>query len=710
MSGLKVRLTRIAVILPLVMVALTLVASLAVGVVGYYNGQAGLTMAVQKELESQVSARVRLLNLKLQNTLAQLDSLVQSEGAGMMSQITIPRIAGQVSPEKHYFSAPRTVGERESLDGSALKSIYSYRHSQYHATFLANLRNTGLGEIYIVNKSGDVVYSVTKSVEFFGNVSDEDLLTTPLNALFVALRSGNSSKGTQLISAFISYQGEPALFVAKRIFTTDSTGTPQFTGVMAFRLNVSFFDTVLSERLGDTGQLFLSDENGLVLSSLPRSKLATALIANRPYRVLKAAQTGASFDIEPSDKGDMTVAAAPIRFLGATWFVVAEQTAYESFAAVDRMATGMIIGTLIVLGVACAVAGLFARSISRPVSRMTQVMRAFAEGQYDVKILGTKRTNELGDMARSVEVFRDAMMQRERLLAEQNASAGASEHRRQTLERLIESFRHETAADLVTVAAINIQLGATASALDSIAYDALGKAASATTAAEGASSNVNTVAQAATELFRSIEEISQQVGRTNEIVSRAADTADSASSKIAVLATAAQEIGNVVSLIQQISEQTSLLALNATIEAARAGEAGRGFAVVAQEVKALSGQTSNATAQISQRIAAVQCSTQEAVDAINEINGIMGVVSSFTASIAAAVMEQGAATSEISRNVAHAATGASTVLRNIQAVSAASASATRAATEVAGASVAVGEKGFELKARIEAFLGNVAAA
>jgi methyl-accepting chemotaxis protein len=416
MRGLKSRLTRISVILPLVMVALTLVASVAVGLVGYYNGQAGLTVAVQRELESQASARTKLLDLKLQNTLAQLDSLAQSEGAGLMSQVTIPRIDGQVPPEKVYFSAPKTVEQRESLDGAELKSIYTYRHSQYHGTFLANLRNNGLGDIYIVNAGGDVVYSVTKSDEFFGNVSDEVLNSTPLNALFGAL--GGSPAGTQLISAFGAYQSKPVLFLAEPIFAKDSAGTPQFSGIMAIRLDVGFFDSVLSDRLGDTGQLFMSDENGLVLSNMPLSKEPSALTAKRPYEVLKLAQTGMAFGVEPSNQGDVMVAAAPLRFLGTTWYVVAEQTSVESLAAVRQMATGMMLGTLIVLGAAGVVAILFARSITKPVSRLTQVMKTLAEGQYDVEVPGTKRTNELGEMARAVEVFRENGLKVEGLTAE----------------------------------------------------------------------------------------------------------------------------------------------------------------------------------------------------------------------------------------------------------------------------------------------------
>jgi methyl-accepting chemotaxis protein len=374
---------------------------------------------------------------------------------------------------------------------------------------------------------------------------------------------------------------------------------------------------------------------------------------------------------------------------------------------IDRIVYGCLGAVMFLL---VLLASLVSRSITRPLAMLSGAMQKLGEGDVAIEIAGTDKRNEIGAMARSVVVFRDAIRERQRLSESESDGILASNRRRESVEHLIDAFRSETAADLVAVAAINEQLASTADTLTTIAHDTSAKAGTAAKAADVASANVSTVASAAQELARSIEDISQQIGRTNEIVGRASTAADAASGKIAALSGAADEIGTVVSLIQQIAEQTNLLALNATIEAARAGDAGRGFAVVAQEVKALSGQTSNATAEIGNRIAAVQRSTQEAVAAIDEIASIMHDVSNFAAYIASSVVQQEAATSEISRNVSEAADGAASVLSNILAVDAATDTSTKTAGEVAMASRAVGEKGGHLKARIEVFLERVAAA
>jgi methyl-accepting chemotaxis protein len=376
-------------------------------------------------------------------------------------------------------------------------------------------------------------------------------------------------------------------------------------------------------------------------------------------------------------------------------------------AFISKVVYGLIVGvSLLFLAFGLAIS----RSIVKPLGALNAAMRKLGDGNTSIEVQGTETNNEIGAMARAVIVFRDAMRERERLSSSEASNWAASESRRKAVEQLIGTFRTESESDLLAVASINDQLGATATSLGQIADEATAKAASAAGSAEDASVNVTTVAAAATQLSRSIEEISQQVGRTNEMVSRASHVADAATDKIGNLAGAAQEIGKVVSLIQQIAEQTNLLALNATIEAARAGEAGRGFAVVAQEVKALATQTSQATAEIGSRIAAVQGSTQDAVAAIDEIAKIMKDVSHYATSIASAVLEQEAATSEISRNVAEAAEGSNSVLKNIVEVNAAALGTTRAASEVSRASAAVGDKGMELRQRIETFLKGVAAA
>jgi len=174
------------------------------------------------------------------------------------------------------------------------------------------------------------------------------------------------------------------------------------------------------------------------------------------------------------------------------------------------------------------------------------------------------------------------------------------------------------------------------------------------------------------------------------------------------LANAAQKIGDIVKLIQQIAGQTNLLALNATIEAARAGEAGRGFAVVASEVKSLAVETAKATNEIAGQISAVQASTKGVVEAIHGIEKCIGEINASASDVAASIEQQSAATSEISRNVASAAQETNKVAAMLDEVANAAVSTRASAEVVLSASHAVESAVGNIRGEVDQFLRNVA--
>ncbi len=371
-------------------------------------------------------------------------------------------------------------------------------------------------------------------------------------------------------------------------------------------------------------------------------------------------------------------------------------------------AIAVVAGIMTAISIA---AGIFIfRRMLFPVKRLAEVVHDLAGDEEIDQVPYTSRGDEIGNMARAMEVFREAREERTKLLSEQDRQRGEADSRQLAVDKLIGEFR-ETATGVITHLSERAgDMQSTAQALTGVAEATSGRATAASAASEEASSNVQTVASAAEELSASIEEIAQQIGKTTEVVQKANTVTEDTNQKVGGLAEAAQRIGDVVSLIQDIAEQTNLLALNATIEAARAGELGKGFAVVASEVKELAGQTAKATEEIGQQVASIQSSTNGAVEAIGMIAEIMGEVDQFTAAIAASVEQQGSATGEISRNVQQAAVGTREVAENVSGVTASIDETSQAASQVFSASHELNDSAERLKEEVGTFLSRVAAA
>jgi len=338
-------------------------------------------------------------------------------------------------------------------------------------------------------------------------------------------------------------------------------------------------------------------------------------------------------------------------------------------------------------------------------------MDELAKGNLAVDIPFVDRTNEIGRIARSLQVFKDHLVETTQLRSEQEEmKTRSAEERRTVMARIADDFERSIGGVIRETATAADELQNSASSMSTIAVGTTDQSGKVAAAAEQTASNVQTVAASAEELSSSIQEIARQVTQSSSIAQSAVGQASRTEAMVGRLVEASQKIGEVMALIQTIAGQTNLLALNATIEAARAGEAGKGFAVVATEVKALSSQTAKATEDITSQIQAIRDATGSTVEAIREIGTTIGQMNEITGSIAAAVEEQGAATNEIARSVQQAAQGAQGVMQNIAGVREASVQVDAAATLVLNAAARLTSQSEQLETETGKFLGNIRAA
>jgi methyl-accepting chemotaxis protein len=381
----------------------------------------------------------------------------------------------------------------------------------------------------------------------------------------------------------------------------------------------------------------------------------------------------------------------------------------EIDAGISRTAMWLTLLGAFTLMLAGIGAWVIAKSVVRPIVKITRLTEEVASGNAGVAIPFGGRKDEIGALARSISIFQKAMSINEELTRKVRADAEGKLQRQDQVSQEIARFSTEVETTIAELGRISDQMLSASTRLASVADDASLKTEQATAASSEASANVRDIASAAEELSVSVKEIDRQVAQSNDIAVKAVSEAERTNLAVQELDEAAARIGDVVKLITGIAEQTNLLALNATIEAARAGEAGRGFAVVAGEVKALAGQTSRATEEIAAQIAGMQRATSRSIEAIGAIEHIIREIGAISGAIAAAVTEQGQATAEIARSVDVAARHTAQTADGVNLVGTATEETRASAGVVKAVSDDLGSVASRIRSQVDAFFLRLSA-
>ncbi|PCJ99190.1 MAG: methyl-accepting chemotaxis protein [Zetaproteobacteria bacterium] len=706
--------------LPIIIVLCAITSAAIIGVLSYVKARDAVIYAQEEKLVALKETRKKQLGdylgsieedlLAVASNPFTLKALQSFEAA--WADLALQGNQTEILQRLYITGNSHALGEKEKLDYALDGSLYSRAHATYHPWFRSFLYAREYYDIFLFDLDGNLVYTVFKENDYATNINTGEWKDTDLGNVFRAARDSGRA-GDKHFFDFKPYSpshGVPASFISTPI--VDHKG--QMKGVLVYQMPIGRINGIMQEAagMGESGETYIVGADFLMRSdSRFLEEGAETSILNTKVdgqTVRDALKGGSGVAIVPDYRGiNVSSAYTLFEFLGTKWVVLAEIDESEMLRPVIQMRDQALMVIVILMVIIVGVGVFFSRMITRPISTITGAMEVLARGDTSIDIPESGRADEIGDMSKALEVFKNNRIEADRIAEEQVQSQEKQVERAKNLEDITSEFETKVSDLINGLAAASTELDATAKSMSGIAAQTTEQTEAMTRASTSASENIQTVAGASEELSASIQELSQQVQTTSKAANMATEDVEKASAQIESLLAASEKIGAVVSLIQDIAEQTNLLALNATIESARAGDAGKGFAVVANEVKSLAQETSSATEQIAGEVDTVQKEVRSAVEAIKNIDVKIREVNDSATAIAAAIEEQNATTEEITRNTQTSATNMQELNGNVASVNEAAQTTGEAANDVLNASGELGRQTETLRQQVAEFLKKV---